>query len=414
MVNPITKKREYSKRFAEDGKQKFEAVVLPQVLIGAVLQLAHEGLGHNGSPRTYALIKRYYYWKGLKAMGKKHVQTCKLFQENNKHVVKYSKINFEAEPAPMRFISMDLFGEFHPPSSKGNRYALTVICMFTGDTFCIPIPNKMAKTVLKAYMDNVYCQFGGSIKILSDNETEFKNKLMEEVSKELGVEYKIYSPPYRPQSNGRIESFYYFLKACIAKHIAPQLEWDDTVPLACAAYNFLPNEHSRESPFFLMFGRDPLLSLTKLFKPKIRYLGNDENILSLEALKNMYQLVVTNLKYAREKRQANTHVESKLKEGDLVLVKDHTAKPFQPRLKGNFRVITQKGNQVEVRPLHGGETSKFHITGIKKVLLADQAIAQLPDYNQLGRLTKLRLNPKDIPDLGWDPQATLNKDPGDV
>ena len=55
-----------------------------------------------------------------------------------------------------------------------------------------------------------------------------------------------------------------------------QLEWDDIVPLACAAYNFLPNEHSRESPFFLMFGRDPLLPFTKLLKPKIRYLGNDE------------------------------------------------------------------------------------------------------------------------------------------
>ena len=347
------------KRFVEDGKQRFEAIVLPQVLTGAVLQLAHEGLGHNGSPRTYALIKRYYYWKGLKSMVKKHVQACRLCQEHNKHVVKFSKMNFEAEPAPMRFISMDLIGEFHPPSSKGNRYALTVICMFTGYTFCMPIPNKMAKTVLKAYMDNVYCQFGGSIKILSDNGTEFKNKLMEEVSEELGVEYKIYSPPYRPQSNGRIESFHYFLKACIAKHIAPQLEWDDIVPLACAAYNFLPNEHSRESPFFLMFGRDPLLPLTKLLKPKIRYLGNDENILSLEALKNMYQLVVTNLRYAREKRQPKTYVEPKLKEGDLVLVKDHTAKPFQPRFKGYFRVVAQKGNQVEVKPLHGGETTKF-------------------------------------------------------
>ena len=319
------------KRFVEDGKQRFEAIVLPQVLTGAVLQLAHEGLGHNGSPRTYALIKRYYYWKGFKSMVRKHVQACRLCQEHNKHVVKFSKMNFEAEPAPMRFISMDLIGEFHPPSSKGNRYALTVICMFTGYTFCIPIPNKMAKTVLKAYMDNVYCQFGGSIKILSDNGTEFKNKLMEEVSEQLGVEYKIYSPPYRPQSNGIIESFHYFLNACIAKHIAPQLEWDDIVPLACAAYNFLPNEHSRESPFFLMFGRDPLLPLTKLLKPKIRYLGNDENILSLETLKNMYQLVVTNLRYAREKRQPKTYVEPKLKEGDLVLVKDHTAKPFQPR-----------------------------------------------------------------------------------
>ena len=206
---------------------------------------------------------------------------------------------------------------------------------------------------------------------------------MEEFSEGLGVEYKIYSSPYRPQSNGRVESFNYFLKVCIAKHIAPQLEWDDIVPLACAAYNFLPNEHSRESPFFLMFGRDPLLPLTKLLKPKIRYLGNYENILSLKALKNMYQLVATNLKCAREKRQPKIYVEPKLKEGDLVLIKDHTAKAFQPRFKGNFRVVTQRGNQVEVEPAEGGELSKFHVTYVRKVLPADQAISQLPDYNRL-------------------------------
>ena len=122
------------KRFVEDGKQKFEVVVLPQVLSSAALQLAHEGLGHNGSSRTYALLKRYYYWKGLKPKVRKHVQACKFCQEHNKQAVKYSKYNFEAEPVPMKFISMDLIGEFHPPSTKGNRYALTVICMFTGYT----------------------------------------------------------------------------------------------------------------------------------------------------------------------------------------------------------------------------------------------------------------------------------------
>ena len=63
-------------------------MVLPQALTGAVLQLAHEELGHNGRPRTYSLIKRHYYWKGLKPMVNKHVQTCKLCQEHNKHVVK--------------------------------------------------------------------------------------------------------------------------------------------------------------------------------------------------------------------------------------------------------------------------------------------------------------------------------------
>ena len=121
--NPYYIDDEVLKRFVEDGKQKFEVVVLPQVLSSATLQLAHEGLGHNGSPRSYALLKRYYYWKGLKPMVRKHVQACKFCQEHNQQAVKYSKYNFEAEPAPMKFISMDLIGEFHLPSMKGNRYS---------------------------------------------------------------------------------------------------------------------------------------------------------------------------------------------------------------------------------------------------------------------------------------------------
>ena len=46
-------------------------------------------------------------------------------------------------------------------------------------------------------------------------ETEFKNQLFTEVATELGVEYKCYTPPYHPQSNGRIEGFHSFLNACI-------------------------------------------------------------------------------------------------------------------------------------------------------------------------------------------------------
>ena len=259
-------------------------------------------MGHNGSARTYMTLRRQYYWKGLKKCVYKHVKQCHICLQCNKQAVKYTKLHFTSPPSPMKFISMDLIGEFHPPASKGNKYALTVICMHTGYTFCIPLKTKKASEVLKAYIDHVYSQFGGSVKILSDNGMELKNKLFEDVAKQLGVEHKIYTPPYTPQSNGRIEGFHYFLKVCISKHISPTLEWDDVVPLACVAYNFFPNEHSKESPFF---GRDPNALLTNLLQPKIRYLGTDENILLLESLKNIYELVATNLKYDQEKRDTS-------------------------------------------------------------------------------------------------------------
>ena len=44
-------------------------------------------------------------------------------------------------------------------------------------------------------------------KVLTHNGTEFKNKLINEVCEQLGVKHKIYLPPYRPQSNGRIQIF---------------------------------------------------------------------------------------------------------------------------------------------------------------------------------------------------------------
>ena len=205
---------------------------------------------------------------------------------------------FDVATFPMQFISMDLIGEFHPPTANNNRYALTVICMLTGYIFCVPLKTKTAEEVIQSYIDNVHSKFGGSMKILNDNGTELKNKIFEQVAKELGVVHKLYTPPYHAASNGRIEGFHAFLKACIAKHIAPQLEWDVLVPLACAIYNFMPNEHSKESPFFLMFGRDPVFPLNTLLEPKIRYMGYDINVLSLEAMKNMFEIAATNLKLA--------------------------------------------------------------------------------------------------------------------
>ena len=145
-------------------------------------------------------------------------------------------------------------------------------------------------------MNEVYYKYGGLRKILSDNGSEFKNELFTIVADKLGVEHRIFSPPFHPQSNGRIEGFHHFLKACLAKHVTKSKQWNEVVPIAFAAYNFFPNEHSWESPFFLMFGRDPRIPLTELLTPRIRYLGMDENILSLEAMTEIYHMVAQNLK----------------------------------------------------------------------------------------------------------------------
>ena len=48
--NPYYIENGILKRYIDDNKQRFEVVVLPQTLTEPALQLAHEGLGHNGIP----------------------------------------------------------------------------------------------------------------------------------------------------------------------------------------------------------------------------------------------------------------------------------------------------------------------------------------------------------------------------
>ena len=264
-MHMYTIQKDILKRIMTIDHAQFLPIILTHVLIGHVLSLAHDHLGHNDISHTYAMVRRLYFWKGMKSSITKYIKNCNICQKRNLQIVPYAKLHFDAATFPMEFISMDLIGEFYPPSKSGHKYALTVICMLTGYVFCIPLRTKQASEVVQAYIDNVYAKFGGSLKILSDNGTEFKNQLFEQVAKELGVKFETYSAPYRPSSNGHIEGFHNFLKACISKHISPQLEWTSVVPLACAAYNFLPNKHSKESPFFLMFGRDSVFLLTNYF-----------------------------------------------------------------------------------------------------------------------------------------------------
>ena len=157
------------------------------------------------------------------------------------------------------------------------------------------------------------------------------------------------------------------------------MEWDDLIPLACAAYNFMPNEHSKESPFFLMFGRDPVLPLNTLLEPKIRYMGTDINIISLESMKILYEMVATNLKLAQERGDPQKQPPP------TVVIQNHTKGPFDPKYIGDYRVVSLKGNQVEIQPAKGAPTEMKHIKHVKHVLPADKYINQLPNYSKFGR-----------------------------
>ena len=117
----------------------------------------------------------------------------------------------------------------------------------------------------------------------------------------------------------------------------------------------------------------------------------------------MFEIATTNFKLARERGDPKDNpLPSKLQLGDTVLVQNHIKGPFDPKYIGDYRVVSLKGNQVEVQPANRGLTEMKHIKHVKYILPANRYIEQLPDYSVFGRKTTLRMSPDHIPDLHWN------------
>ena len=384
----------------------YTPIVVPDILKDCLLILAHDKQGHNGFRRAYTSLENRYHWKGMKKSVYQHCTNCQVCTKHNIKTQQLKNEHFSSPPQPMEFIAMDLIGEFHPASSKGNRFTLTAVCMLTGFTFCIPLKSKHAEDVIKAYIDHICSTFGPSRKILTDNGTEFKNKLWTEVFKKLRIEQE-FTPIYSPQCNGRIEGFYKFLKAMIAKQLETRTEWDNLVWKATAAYNFFPTESSGIAPFFLMFGHEAAVKhmLLELENPK--YLGTNDSMINIGLMTKLYNVVAHNLNEARKARDRNrkgiTPKEPKeLKIGDNILVRDHTSKAFQPKYK-DFCIVGLLGkNQVEIKDNHGHIT-KVHCRDIKKIPMTEE-VCKLYEEEQIGKTREGRkaVPTSKIPDLGWD------------
>ena len=256
-------------------------------------------------------------------------------------------------------------------------------------------------------MNHICCVFGPSKKILTDNGTEFKNKMWEEVYKLLRTHHRV-TPIYSPQCNGRIEGFHRFLKATVGKQIQKGLEWDDLVWKATSTYNFFPTESSGISPFFLMFGREAAAKHMLLAEESTKYVGDNEGILNLKLMQQLYHVVAYNLAKSRTARDGNRILKRKnfkpkhLKRNGLVLVRDHTSKAFEPKAIDHHIVDFCGKNQVLVKDSYGNK-KKVHVKDVKPIEM-DIATTEFfrKEREQCTTRDAKHVMPiKLIPDLEW-------------
>ena len=146
-------------------------------------------------------------------------------------------------------------------SSSGNKHILTIIDHLTGWPEAFPIPDKLADTIVSTFINQYLPVHMCPRYILSDNGTEFKNHLMDQVLQQLGIEC-IFSASYHPQSNGKLEVFHKYLKPTLKKLCKKDpSNWDKYINQVLTSYRVTPNLATTETQFFGLQKR-PQLTFT--------------------------------------------------------------------------------------------------------------------------------------------------------
>ena len=75
---------------------------------------------------------------------------------------------------------------------------------------------------------------------------------MDQVLKQLGID-RIFSTPYHPQSNGKLELFHKYLKPTLKKLCEKEPpNWDKYINQVLASYRVTPNLATVDTPFFVL------------------------------------------------------------------------------------------------------------------------------------------------------------------
>ncbi len=103
---------------------------------------------------------------------------------------------------PWDVVSIDLL-QF-PASHQGSRYLLVCVDHLSRYVVLAPLKDKSAKSVAHALVIHLFCAYTAPRVLLNDKGVEYRNQLLEEVSKQFGVKH-CFTVSYHPASNGLVE-----------------------------------------------------------------------------------------------------------------------------------------------------------------------------------------------------------------
>ena len=248
-----------------------------------------------------------------------------------------------------------------PTSKRGNKYAVVFVDYLTKWPEVFAVKDQTAHTVAQLLVEHVISRHGVPAELLSDRGANFLSGLLQEVCSLMGI-HRLNTTAYHPQTDGLVERFNRTLTDMLAKTVTRDgADWDDHLPYVLFAYRAAAQESTRESPFFLLYGRDPRLPTETALSPPVdrkelnlgEYGHNLVNNLS-QAWNNARD----SIKWSQKRQKTVYDRKSKIvfKEGDRVFLykpaaKSGKAHKFARPFHGPYRILEVTTNDAKIQPV---------------------------------------------------------------
>ena len=269
---------------------------------------------------------------------RKYIANCILCQREKAKDQHYPLQMTEIPDRLFDKIAIDLVTECET-STSGNKHILTIIDHLTGWPEAFPIPDKSADTIVATFINEYLPVHMCPLYILSFNGMEFRNNLMDQVLQQLGID-RIFSAPYHPQSNGKLEVFHKYLKPTLKKfYERDPTNWDKYLNQVLASYRKTPNLAMAETPFFLVYCRDPNFPLHQLLEPMQHF--PESSMLNLETHRLALSISKKTLDENRFKTAQKTMAKDKpaFQIGDCVYFKNKQPGKWDLIWRPKYRIV---------------------------------------------------------------------------
>ncbi|XGW32203.1 hypothetical protein V3C99_010411 [Haemonchus contortus] len=245
-----------------------ELIVVPEHLKEALFRAFHESPsagGHFFWRKTLAKLTRRYFWPHMAEDIYRLCRTCDVCQRKKAAARNRENLLPTVPVAIFDKVYVDLTGPMHI-TEAGNRYIMAMVDHFSKYVIAAALPDCSSVTVAKALMNECILKYGVMTELISDNASYFRSETLLELGKLLRV-HKYFCTPYHHEGNGACERVFATFQLMLRSYIsAAQTDWDQFVPACTFMYNTSTHSSTLNTPFFLMFGRDPVLNIDLIIR----------------------------------------------------------------------------------------------------------------------------------------------------